>query len=400
MAWWNPASWFAKRETPAGSGGSSVTYAFSAYASSGLYVDENTALSIGAVYACVRLLASTVAAQPWHVFQRLQNGERDKASFLPLYRVVHMRPNDYQSPFGFFETMMMSLLFRGNAYMEIEWAKSETGFRDVKALHPIHPDRVRGEIEDGLPVYYIDGVRKTRADIFHIVGLSTDGYFGKSPLTIAADMFGLTKIAEQYGGRVFKNNATPSGLLTTEQKLTTPQAQAIADRFKQNNGGQNAGSIAVLDAGAKFEKISISPEDAQFLGTRQFQVEEIARFFGVPPHKIAKIDKAAYASIEHQAIEFVQDSIRPWTARIEHAFDTQLIRKEQDGLFYVEANLDGLLRGDFAARTNGYASALNNGWLNINEVRKLENLPGIGPDGDTYRYPLNMGIVGKEAMNE
>ena len=240
--------------------------------------------------------------------------------------------------------------------------------------------------------------------MFHVVGLGFDGLIGHSPIAMAKNAIGLSLAAEEYGSSFFSNSGTPSGVLEHPGVLKEPEK--VRDAWNDAYGGSgNAHKVAVLEEGMKFSAISINPQDAQFLETRKFQVNEICRIFRVPPHMIADLEKSSFNNIEQQSLDFVTNTIRPWLVRIEQSIFQQLLtEKEQESLF-VKFNVDGLLRGDFQSRMNGYAVGIQNGFMSPNDVRELEDLNRIPAElgGDRYLCNGNMidiGSAGKGGSEE
>jgi HK97 family phage portal protein len=286
---------------------------------------------------------------------------------------------------------MGHVLTYGNGYAEIV----RDGAGNPVQLLPITPDRVRVEQDsDGTIRYYVDEqITLSQDDMFHIAGLGFDGLVGYSPVTLAKQSVGLGLGAERFGGSFFGNSARPAGVLTHPNRLSKEAKENLRDSWQSTYAGvDNSGRTAILEEGVQFSSIGLSNEDAQYLQTRQFQVVEIARWYGVPCHMIQSLDAATFSNIEHQGIEFVTYSLRPWLVRWEQEIKRKLFT---DGAFFSEFLVDGLLRGDTKTRYDGYKVARETGWLSVNEIRSLENLNPVD-GGDQYIQPLNMATVGED----
>ena len=228
-------------------------------------------------------------------------------------------------------------------------------------------------------------------DVLHIPGLGFDGLVGYSPIAMAKNAIGLAIATEEYGAKFFANGAAPSGVL--EHPGTIKDPSKVREAWQSQFGGsQNSGKVAVLEEGMKYTPISISPEQAQFLETRKFQINEIARIFRVPPHMVGDLEKSSFSNIEQQSLEFVKYTLDPWVIRWEQSIMRTLLTPEEKAKFYVKFNLEGLLRGDYQSRMNGYAVARQNGWMSANDIRELENLDRIPTEegGDLYLINGNM----------
>ncbi|NDD52962.1 phage portal protein [bacterium] len=358
-------------------------------------IDEQTAMTCSAVYASVRLLSETIGSLPLVVYERQMDGKR-RADDNAVYRVLHDTPNPFMSAMVFRETMMCHVLLWGNAYAEI----IVDGLGVPQALYLVEPWRVKPEIRRGELVYVVrvgvseDGrVQQERvissADMLHIPGLGFNGLVGQSVIGWAKETIAVSIAADRFGSSFFGKSARPSGVLQHPGQLDDEGARRLRDSWQTTYGGSgNVGKVAVLEEGMTFNPISIPPEDAQFLETRQFQVTEIARWFRVPPHMIGDLSRATFSNIEHQGIDFVVHSVRPWLVRLEQEFNRKLFTQ---GPFFCEHLVDGLLRGDIASRYNAYAIGRNWGWLSADDVRRMENLNPL-PDGqgESYLIPTNM----------
>ena len=367
---------------------------------SGKAVTEQTAMQMTAVYSCVRILAEAVAGLPLHLYKYTENGGKEKALDHPLYRLLHDEPNPEMSSFVFRETLMTHLLLWGNAYAQV----IRNGKGEVVALYPLMPNRmaVDRDTEGHLYYTYYRGddeaiKRKEHAvmleprDVLHIPGLGFDGLVGYSPIAMAKNAIGMAIACEEYGAKFFANGAAPSGVL--EHPGTIKDPSRVRDAWQSQFGGSsNSGKVAVLEEGMKYTPISISPEQAQFLETRKFQINEIARIFRVPPHMVGDLEKSSFSNIEQQSLEFVKYTLDPWVIRWEQSIQRALLSQDEKTVYFVKFNLEGLLRGDYQSRMNGYAIGRQNGWMSANDIRELENLDRIPAEegGDLYLINGNM----------
>lgn len=380
------ASWFGWNET-----------------ASGANVTPDSALQVSAVYACVRVLAETLASVPLVVYKRLPNGGKDRDFAHYLYRILHDQPNEWQTSFEFREMMMGHLCLRGNAYAQIISGPKQ----GVSALVPLHPDRVRPFIAPNKKIAYeyqpLDGQKQVflREEIFHLRGLSQDGIIGLNPIQLQREAVGLAMVTEEHGARLFSNGTELGGVLKHPGKMGKDAFERLEKSWKQRYAGiKNTGSTAILEEGMTFEKMGMTSEDAQFLETRKYQVSEIARIFRVPPHMIGDLEKATFSNIEQQSLEFVQFTMMPWFTRWEQAIQRDLIVNKE--LNFTEFMVQGLLRGDLKSRYEAYATGRQWGWLSANDIRGMENLNPI-EDGDVYLSPMNMtpaNQLGQQEQNQ
>lgn len=366
----------------------------------GKRVSQKTAMRMTAVYSCVRILSEAVAGLPLHLYRYTDTGGKEKATDHPLYFLLHDEPNPEMTSFIFRETLMTHLLLWGNAYAQI----IRNGKGDVIALYPLMPDKMTVDRDENGNLYYEylvsheegnlgkEGtVRLTPRDVLHIPGLGFDGLVGYSPISLARDAIGMAIACEEYGAKFFSNGAQPSGVLEHPGIVKDPSR--IRDSWNATFGGsQNANKVAVLEEGMKYTPISIAPDQAQFLETRKFQIDEIARIFRIPPHMVGDLDKSSFSNIEQQSLEFVTYTLDPWICRWEQSIVRSLLSREEKGTFFVKFNVDGLLRGDYQSRMQGYAIGRQNGWMSANDIRELENLDRIpeAEGGDLYLVNGNM----------
>lgn len=360
---------------------------------SGKSVTERTAMQTTAVYACVRIIAETVASLPLHVYEYTRSG-KERVYTHPLYRILHDIPNPEMNSFIMREVMMSHLLLWGNSYSQI----IRNGRGEITALYPLMPEKMTVDRGSDGKLYYKYNSDKQgsfvfrKDEIFHIVGLGFDGLIGHSPIAMAKNAIGLSIAAEEYGSSFFSNSGMPSGVLEHPGVLKEPEK--VRDAWNKAYGGSgNAHKVAVLEEGMKFNPISINPQEAQFLETRKFQVNEICRIFRVPPHMIADLEKSSFNNIEQQSLDFVTNTIRPWLVRIEQSIFQQLLNESEQEKYFAKFNVDGLLRGDFQSRMNGYAVGRQNGWLSANDIRELEDLNRIPAEEGGDRYLCNGNMV-------
>lgn len=361
---------------------------------SGVRVDELRAMQTSAVYACVKILAETVASLPLHLYKKGKDGKNESAEQHPLCSCLYETPNDEMTSFEFRETMMTSLLLWGNAY-----ARKIRKHGHVTELWYLKPNlmTVERDTSTGKIKYtYADDIKNqtflyTPDQVFHIKSLSLDGVLGLSPIAQAREAVGLSLATEEYGAKFFGNGARPGGVLEHPGILKDPE-KLRESWNKVYQGTRNSHKVAVLEEGMKYHAIGIAPEDAQFLETRKYQVNEICRIFRVPPHLVGDLDRATFSNIEHQSIEFVQHTIRPWLVRWEQAISRSLLDEQERLLYFAKFNVDGLLRGDYKSRMEGYAIGRQNGWMSPNDIRRLEDMPLIPKEqgGDEYLVNGNM----------
>ena len=366
----------------------------------GKTVTERSAMQMTAVYSCVRILAEAVAGLPLHLYKYTDGGGKEKALNHPLYRLLHDEPNPEMSSFVFRETLMTHLLLWGNAYAQV----IRNGKGEVIALYPLMPNKMSVDRDENGRLYYTyyrgsDEAIKNKdfavtlqpSDVLHIPGLGFDGLVGYSPIAMAKNAIGMAIACEEYGAKFFANGAAPGGVL--EHPGTIKDPQRVRESWQSTFGGSgNANKIAVLEEGMKYTPISISPNEAQFLETRKFQIDEIARIFRVPPHMVGDLEKSSFSNIEQQSLEFVKYTLEPWIVRWEQSINRALLSESEKAAYFVKFNVDGLLRGDYQSRMNGYATARQNGWMSANDIRELENLDLIPPElgGDLYLINGNM----------
>lgn len=368
---------------------------FSGYrTNAGVSINEDNAMNITAVYAAQKVIFETIASLPLIVYKR--DGDfKERATDHYLYPILHDQPNDEMTAFTFRELLQHHLLTWGNAFSEIEYDKAGR----VRALWPLDPSQTvveRNQKTQKLEYYTItpDGItyKLPRERVFHIPGLG-DGIVGKSPIRMHREALGLAKATEEFGARFFGDGANPSGIIEYPGKLDDEAYERFKKDVREAHSGlSKSHRLMILEEGLKFHQTTIPPEDAQFLETRKFQLNEIARIYRVPPHMIGDLERATFSNIEHQSIEFVVHTIRPWLVRWEQAIKMQLIPEKARKTFFAEFLIDGLLRGDIKSRYEAYATARQNGWLNADEIRRMENMNPL-PDGQGQIYLVNGSMI-------
>ncbi len=391
---------FRSRDNPQNrTAGSAYTF-FLGGSTSGKAVTERSAMQMTAVYSCVRILSEAIASLPLAVYEVTDNGSK-KAPDHPLYHLLHDEPNPEMTSFVFRETLMTHLLLWGNAYAQI----IRNGKGEVIGLYPLMPNRMSVNRDSNGQLYYEylanqddpkikkkSAVRLTPYEVLHIPGLGFDGLVGYSPIAMAKNSIGMAIACEEYGAKFFANGAAPSGVLEHPGTLKDPSR--VRESWQSTFGGStNSGKVAVLEEGMKYTPISIDPQAAQFLETRKFQLDEIARIFRIPPHMVGDLEKSSFSNIEQQSLEFVKYTLDPWVKRWEQAMIRVLLSDEDKKKFYIRFNVDGLLRGDYQSRMNGYATARQNGWMSANDIRELEGLDLIPEEDGGNLYLVNGNMM-------
>jgi HK97 family phage portal protein len=364
----------------------------------GRFVNSETAMRTSAVYACVTLIAQTIASLPLKVYRRV-DGDAVEVPDHPAYYLLHDEPNPAMTSTVWREFLVANLLLGGNAYAAIGRTKGGT----LLDLFPIpysyvHPRRVNGR-----NLYKVDlpgggSELLDQSDMLHIPGLSFDGLTGLSVISHAArEAVGLALATEEHGGRVFSNGASLKTVLKHPKNISKPAQDRLRTQFEEQHAGlSNAAKTLLLEEGMDVSVVSMTMEDAQYLETRRFQVEDIARFFRVPPHLIGHTDKQTSwgSGIEQMLLGFLTFTLVPWLVRFEQEFNRKLFPRSP---FYAQFKTQGLLRGDSQARAAYYASGHQHGWLSINEIRAAEDMNRI-PGGD--RYFINANLVPLERAGE
>lgn len=394
---------FKSRDKPATNRTTGSAYSFFMGGSSaGKNVNERTAMQMTAVYACVRILSEAVAGLPLHLYRYTEDGSKEKALDNNLYSLLHDEPNPEMSSFVFRETLMTHLLLWGNAYAQI----IRNGKGEVMALYPLMPNKMEVSRDENGQLYYQysrstdeanakdsdSSVKLSPYDVLHIPGLGFDGLVGYSPIAMAKNAIGMAIACEEFGAKFFSNGASPSGVLEHPGILKDPAK--VRDSWNAAYGGSaNSHKVAVLEEGMKYTPISISPNEAQFLETRKFQINEIARIFRVPPHMVGDLEKSSFSNIEQQSLEFVKYTLDPWVIRWEQSLSRALFTPEEKKTYFFKFNVEGLLRGDYQSRMAGYATARQNGWMSANDIRELEDLDRIPAEHGGNLYLVNGNML-------
>lgn len=364
---------------------------------SGVNVTPDTAMRVTAVFRAVSILAQTYASLPLDVYREVDDGSKSVDKTHPLYMLLRDQPNKWQTSFEWREMMAGHLALRGNAYSEI----ISTGGRAIDQLIPLNPDRVRPfRAPDGLIAYQYsppDGPTRIilQSEMHHVRGLSSDGITGLSPISLCREAIGMALATEEHGARLFSNGTRLSGVLKMTGTIKDDvRRKAFIKGFNDAYSGVgNAHKTALLEEGMDWQSLGMSSVDSQFIEARKFQIAEIARMFGVPLHKLAELDRSTNNNIEHQGIEFVQDTILPGAVRWEQAMKRDLFIGDWKRTHCAEFDLDGLMRGDSTQRAALYTNGRQWGWLSANDCRRREKENPIA-DGDIYLQPSNMTAAG------
>lgn len=355
-------------------------------------VNWESSLTHSAVWSCVRVLSETIASLPFHVYERNADGSRSISQLHPVNFLISQEPNPNQTSFTFRETAMMHLSLLGNAYAII----IRNGVNRPVQFVLVNNHDVEIKIYNGDVIYKVNGYGLVdKADMIHIPALAYDGIVGLAPIAAAMVNIQLGLAAQDFGYKFFKNGANLNGYITVPEVLTDDAYLRLKNSWDQRYSGHGKNSqTAILEQGSKYERIGIPPEDAQFLETRKFQINDIARIFRVPPHMIADLERATFSNIEHQAIDFVTHTITPWLVRWEQEFNRKVFRQDEKSRFYVKFNMNALMRGDAQSRSEYYSKLFQIGAMSQNDIRSLEDLNAI-EGGDRYYVPMNMVPIDK-----
>lgn len=366
----------------------------------GELVTPDTAMTFSAVYRAVALISQTIGFLPWGVYRGYEMQSQD-----PVHRILSRQPNPEMTPISFKETLIADALTWGNGFAEIEYTLGGV----PAALWRIDPSKIEvirddygriGPVDALVYLYTASDGRQLllpSSNIFHIKALG-DGLFGKSIVGLASRCIGMGLAAERFGASLLENQAIPGGVLLYEQTLSEEAWGLLSSQFKRRHGGsRNAGGPIILEGGVKFEQISMKPEDVQFHESRQFQVQEVCRWFGVPPHKLADLSRATFSNIEQQEQEFINTTLMSWAVRLEQEANVKLLGKRRDDI-YTKINFNALLRGDSSARMKNYVSGVQNGIYSANEVRALEDMPPF-EGGDVHLVQMQMTQAGASSLD-
>lgn len=354
----------------------------------GVAVNEHTAVTLSAVWACVRVIAESVAQLPVLVLEKTANGSKREAREHPAYKLLAVEPNPRQTAFNFQEIMVATCCLWGNAYAIIE---RDALFNPI-GLHWVHPRNVEVVEYLGELYYCITGEELPRHsyEVLHYAGLGFKGVTGRSVLSVMRENMSLGLSAQRFGVNFYDNGANVSSVLETAQKVEDKVIDRLRRQFADKYSGlQNTHKPLILESGMTYKAVGMPPVDAQFIETRKIQAEEIARAFRVPQHKIGMLERSTNNNIEHQGLEFITDCLGPWLVRIQQEQRRKLLREDQKARFSIKHDYDGLLRGDYTARGNFYKSLWGMGVLSANDIADMEDRNHVA-GGDERYVPLNM----------
>lgn len=369
-------------------------------------INPQTALALTAVQRAVTLLAESIAQLPSRLYQAGAGDSRRLVTDHPAHRIIALQPNGWMTPFQAHEYKQHSMGLRGNAFA----LKEIAGDGSVQSLYPLHPDRVQILVspQDRMPYYQIlaaqDGISGVfpLRQIHHVRWIGDNPYAGLSPIALHKEALGIVAASEKHTARVFGNGTRLSGVITRPKDAAGIKEQAVIDRIladwkRKYSGAGNAGEVALLQEGMEFKPLSMSNEDAQLIEARGYGVRDVARIYGIPPHKLGDLSEATFSNIEQQSLEFVVYTLMPWIKRHEEAMERDLLSADDRAAgLYIQFDVTSLLRGDTQSRYAAYAQARQWGWLSVNDIRRLENLPPI-QGGNVYLTPLNM-VDGKTGL--
>lgn len=357
--------------------------------SSGKVVTADKAIQLSAVWACVRLLSESISTLPLKIYERQADGSRKLAQSHPVYQVLCRRPNLEMTPSRFMLMMVASICLRGNAFVE----KLFIGSKLVSLVPLLPQNMVVKRLDTGRLEYtYTENGKKRvilEKNLMHIRGFGLDGVCGMMPMMAGRDVIGAAMAVEESAAKIFENGLQSSGFLSADEALNDEQRERLRGYMQAFAGSRNAGKIMVLEGGLKYQNVTMNPEAAQMLESRAFSIEEICRWFRVPPFMVGHTSKQSSwaSSLEGMNLQFLTHTLRPLLVNIEQEISRCLLNGEED--LFAEFSVEGLLRADSAGRAAYYTSALQNGWMSRNDVRRLENMPPI-EGGDIYTVQLNL----------
>lgn len=341
---------------------------------------------ITATFACLKILADGVAALPLHLYRRKSGDTRELATKHPLYRLLHSRPNPKMSAFRFRNVGQYHLASWGNSYCQI----MRNGRGQIAQLWPMLPSKMNIQKDDEQnPIYIYDGKPIDADKILHIPGFGFDGVEGLSVIKLHAVSMGLADILEQFGVYYFEQGTHIGSTFKHPGRLSDKAFDRLQKSLDKKTGWGKSHKRLILEEGMEFAKTTIPPNDSQFIESRKFQTEEIARIFRIPPHMIQMLDKATFSNITQQSLDFVQNTLQPWLVLWEQELNRALLTEEEQEEYYFEHAVEGRLRGDTETRYKAYMTGRQWGWLSVNDIRRFENMNPI-PGGDVYLTPLNM----------
>ena len=353
-------------------------------------VDSDKALTFTAVWSAIKLLSEAVSSLPMGVFTD-DDGNKYPDTSNPLYNIIKYKPNNYQSRSTFIEKIMMDILTNGNSYVFIE----RNGAGKVTQLLPLNFDDVTITTKDGYLFYETKNGFYDSSDILHFKTLSQDGIVGLSPIDQCKNAIGWGMAVEEFGNTFFKNGAKLSGVLQTDRALSETAIDRLRNSFNNVYSSlSGANQTAILEEGLTFKPVSINPDQAQFLSSRTFSIEEVGRIFRVAPHLLYDLSKSSFNNVEMQSQEFLTFSLLPYLVKIEQEMNLKLFTSNELGKTFIEFNVNGLLRGNVKDRSDYYRTMINIGAMSINEVRRKENMNKI-EDGDKHFMQMNMTTIEK-----
>jgi len=374
------------------------SFNYSSKTQSGAMVSDASALTQSAVYACVRVLSETVASLPLRVYE--VDGETRKGVDHPLNRLLGVTPNGEQTAFELREFQMTCLGLRGNAYAQKLYSNRGV----IGEINPLNSAYMNVDRDSaGRLVFDYQETNNNKVysvdEIWRIAALGSNGVTGLSPIQQARESIGTAMAVEGHGASVFKNGVNPSIVLSSDGVLSDVAFDRLREQLETNSAGfGNAGKPFLAEGGMKPYTVSMTNQDAQFIESRKFQAEDIARWYRVPPHMIGLLDRATFSNIEQQSIDFVVNTIRPWLVRIEATMMRDLLSPQEQGRYFLSHTVEGLLRGDTKTRYEAYGSGIDKGWLTRNEARLLENRqPIYGLDEPVL--PVNVQTVSEREQN-
>lgn len=360
----------------------------------GVSVDEEEALSSSAVWSAVTQLSQTIGSLPLHYYVKQKDGGKKKYSESPLYNLMHLKPNSEMTAMVFREAQMAQVLLMGTSFAEVERDK----LGRITGLWPLLTARMQVlRDRESTELYYKYQLHDGTYHIFHpvqilrVTGFSHSGILGYRPIDKNVETVGLNLALQEYFARFFGDGATPPAVLEHPEQMSEEAQQRLRKQWFKNYGGlSNKHRMAILEEGMKLHVFGVTPEQAQAIEARQFQIQEVCRLFNMPPHLLKELSRATYSNIYEQSLEFVIYTLRPWLVRLEQAYNVQLIESKFQKKYFFEHSVEGLLRGDIEKRYNAYQVAIQNGWMNADEVRTLENMnPQPNGLGKKYYIPLN-----------
>jgi HK97 family phage portal protein len=366
----------------------------------GIHINAQNALQTTAVFACVRLLSESIASLPLFLYRKTETG-KEKATDMPIYEVLHDVPNPETDSFQFWQAFVANMLIYGRGYAEV--VRNNAG-HIVQMWNITTPFvRVQRNSETQELEYVITPSGKERFilrkdQIFRVDWFSMDALNAFRPLELAQNAIGLSEAAEEFASNYFKNGANVGGIIEYPDVLRDNDLEQYKkDVRKEYSGLSNAARLLFLEQGAKFQKVSNTPEESQMLETRKFQVEEVARFYNVPLHMVGDLEHATFSNIEQMSLNYVIYTLRPYLVRIERAITAQLLMPQERSIYFPKFSVEGLLRGDYKSRMEGYAVARQNGWMSANDIRELEDMDHIPAEegGDAYLANGNLRSLKK-----